>query len=595
MRAVWLTMTLLLASSSALAWWSADWSSRKTITLNTTGTGVSIQQPLQDVPVLMRLHGGNFPQFLNVRDGGADFRFTAADDNTPLKYHVERFDPVSQIALIWVKMPAVNPQSTTDKLHMYFGNPAAVKGDEPASTFDADTVAVYHFNETAGLPVDSTAYATAVTGGQVLPNPASLLGLGANLPGTEPMVIGDAPQLAIDPARGWTFSTWLRVESLPEEEAFILDRRDASASVALVLNGSSLRASHNGAEVAAFTPVNAGQWHHVALVLEADQMLLYLDGKQVGGTAVSTTPVGGAITIGGSAAGGGLLTASIDELRIASVARSGDRIAFDATVQGEGNDRMITYSADESGEGGAEAGAEAGHGGYFGIIFQTVFGQEEAIVEQVVIIICGLMAGTALLIMFFKGLFLMRARQAGVKFLDAYNTLAAGDDRAFKSLYEGQRRFGRSPLFQVYRQCIDELNKRQTSTVGAAGAGLNSKALVATRAALDAVMIRQGQRLNSQMVLLTIAISGGPFIGLFGTVVGVMVTFAAIAATGDVNITAIAPGMAAALLATVAGLGVAIPSLFGYNYLGSRIKEITADMYVFADELMARITEQYGD
>ena len=96
------------------------------------------------------------------------------------------------------------------------------------------------------------------------------------------------------------------------------------------------------------------------------------------------------------------------------------------------------------------------------------------------------------------------------------------------------------------------------------------------------------------LVLLTMAISGGPFIGLLGTVVGVMVTFAAIAATGDVNIAAIAPGMAAALLATVAGLGVAIPSLFGYNYLSAKAKEINADMHVFADEFVARMNERYG-
>ena len=84
--------------------------------------------------------------------------------------------------------------------------------------------------------------------------------------------------------------------------------------------------------------------------------------------------------------------------------------------------------------------------------------------------------------------------------------------------------------------------------------------MTVVRAAMDAgQMVREGQRLNDKLVLLTIAISGGPFIGLFGTVVGVMVTFAAIAATGDVNIATIAPGMAAALLATVAGLGVAIP------------------------------------
>jgi biopolymer transport protein ExbB len=96
------------------------------------------------------------------------------------------------------------------------------------------------------------------------------------------------------------------------------------------------------------------------------------------------------------------------------------------------------------------------------------------------------------------------------------------------------------------------------------------------------------------MVLLTIAIAGGPFLGLLGTVVGVMITFAAIAASGDVNVNAIAPGIAAALAATVAGLAVAIPSLFGYNWLNSRIKAITADMRVFVDEFVTRVAEHYS-
>ena len=69
---------------------------------------------------------------------------------------------------------------------------------------------------------------------------------------------------------------------------------------------------------------------------------------------------------------------------------------------------------------------------------------------------------------------------------------------------------------------------------------------------------------------------------------------AAIAAAGDVNVNAIAPGIAAALVATVAGLGVAIPALFGYNYLMTRIKDISADMHVFVDEFVTRMAENYG-
>src|SRR6202034_4618102 len=104
---------------------------------------------------------------------------------------------------------------------------------------------------------------------------------------------------------------------------------------------------------------------------------------------------------------------------------------------------------------------------------------------------------------------------------------------------------------------------------------LSGPSLNAVKAAIDADSVREGYMLNSQMVLLTIAISGGPFLGLLGTVVGVMITFAAVAAAGEVNVNAIAPGIAAALLATVAGLAVAIPSLFGYNYIISRVKDAT--------------------
>ena len=67
-----------------------------------------------------------------------------------------------------------------------------------------------------------------------------------------------------------------------------------------------------------------------------------------------------------------------------------------------------------------------------------------------------------------------------------------------------------------------------------------------------------------------------------------LIFFAAIAAAGDVNVNSIAPGIAAALVATVAGLAVAIPALFGYNWLSSQIKNVSADTQVFADEFLTR-------
>jgi biopolymer transport protein ExbB len=139
------------------------------------------------------------------------------------------------------------------------------------------------------------------------------------------------------------------------------------------------------------------------------------------------------------------------------------------------------------------------------------------------------------------------------------------------------------------------LKRLEGQSVGAERALiLSPQSIEAIRATMDAGLTRLLQQLNRQMVWLTVSIAGGPFLGLLGTVVGVMITFAAIAASGDVNINAIAPGIAAALVATVAGLGVAIPCLFGYNYLNTRVKEIGADMRVFVDEFVTRIAETYS-
>ena len=155
-----------------------------------------------------------------------------------------------------------------------------------------------------------------------------------------------------------------------------------------------------------------------------------------------------------------------------------------------------------------------------------------------------------------------------------------------------------SPLFHVYKLGVDEIRRRLDDDRGGGGGGvkvISVRSIESIRATLDGGLVRESQRLSSQMVLLTIAISGGPFLGLLGTVVGVMITFAAVAQAGDVNVNAIAPGIAAALAATVAGLAVAIPALFGYNYLLTQIKTMTSDMHVFVDEFITKMAEYYHD
>jgi len=117
--------------------------------------------------------------------------------------------------------------------------------------------------------------------------------------------------------------------------------------------------------------------------------------------------------------------------------------------------------------------------------------------------------------------------------------------------------------------------------------------LSAVRAAMERGIGDESLRMHSGMVVLALAISGGPFVGLTGTVFGVMEVFSGVAQAGQANLSAMAPGVAGALINTVMGLIVAIPSLFAYNMLSKRVEALQLDMSNFASELEATFTIDY--
>lgn len=602
---------LLLACSNASAWWNADWAYRKAITLDTTAAAIGTTSDLADAPLLLRLHTGNFTHFLDLGEGGADLRFVAGDDKTPLQYHIEKLDVVNELAFIWVKLPQIKgnavaaplpakdadeaaPVDGTNKIYLYFGNPTAVKGGPPAGTYGPANALVYHFDDVGGLPVDRSPSLLPPPSFNGQANSASLIAGGAKFTGTNALGIADAPALALNHTQGWGFQAWVKIEA-PQTDAYLFDRQGGQQRLTLKINESGLKLSYTaGNGTVSTTPesqIAPFAWHHVAVTTQNGHFTLYVDGAVAGTFLATAEGMGGAITLGGAADGSHGIVGEIDEVRIYSTLPTPDAVKFAAATEGS-DARGVTYLADEDAgtEGGGEAGEE--HASYFGIILNQVFGNDDAFIEQAVIVICALLALVAFAVMILKQLYLMKCRTATDKFMEAYAALGTNGKEGIDALMDRDAAFKRSPSFRIYRQGINEMRRRKTPE---GAMRMNKRAMVAIRAALDAVMIREGQRLNAQMVLLTIAISGGPFIGLLGTVVGVMVTFARIAAAGDVNINAIAPGMAAALLATTAGLAVAIPSLFGYNYLGSKVKELSADMHVFADEYIARLNELYGD
>jgi biopolymer transport protein ExbB/TolQ len=179
---------------------------------------------------------------------------------------------------------------------------------------------------------------------------------------------------------------------------------------------------------------------------------------------------------------------------------------------------------------------------------------------------------------------LRRTRKRNEGFLSRYS---AGNSSVDISTQE--KSLEGSSLFEVYREACEEL-KRQLAKYGKK---VPLHGMSAVRIAIERGMGEATVNLESGMIILATAISGGPFVGLLGTVWGVMDTFAGIARSQQASLTAMAPGVSAALINTVVGLSIAIPSLFCYNYLITKIREITIEMDNFAAHLDNVFSTEY--
>ena len=143
--AIQVVVALLLMPGPSMAedaWWNDGWQYRKKINFNTTPTGADIKENLTDVPLLVRLHSGNF-NFTNAREDGGDIRFVAADDMTLLKHHIEKFDTLDEIALVWVKVPRIAGSTDQGFIRMYYGNENAIGGQGALRPFSVDQVAAH--------------------------------------------------------------------------------------------------------------------------------------------------------------------------------------------------------------------------------------------------------------------------------------------------------------------------------------------------------------------------------------------------------------------------------------------------------------------
>ena len=552
MRFIVVAFALLLSlfSATSHAWWNDDWAGRKKVTLTNPAGEVS------DAPVLIRLHTGNF-DFLSANENGSDLRLVTGDDATELKFHIEKWDGINQLALVWVKLPKLG---ATTEAWLYFGNETAAPASDAKATYAAAS-ADYHFAEAAGNPADSGPNglnATAFTGERVA---ASFANGGVKFNGTQSLTLP-----AINAAGGMSVAMWVKPAAL---DGTLIEAGGLSAAlVAGVLNVQA-----GAASVAASAPLTVDKWHYVAITV-SDSLKVYVDGKLAGEAPGATLPSGG-LTVGASYNG------ELDEVQLAGTARDAAWFAVQAAQGPAGT--LVALGADEFAEGGEE-------GGIWGTLFAAL-----TLDGWIAIGILAVMLVIAIWIMIVKAIYVNRVDQANRQFMHKFRELST-DLGAIDKTQGLAAEFRHSSLYRLYHVATVELSHRfkDTDVAKVNDKNLSPQSLEAIRASLDTGLVKETTLMNKLMVLLTIAISGGPFIGLLGTVLGVMITFAVIAATGDVNVAAIAPGIAAALMATAAGMAVAIPALFGYNYLNSRIKAITSDMRVFNDELITKLAENYS-
>ncbi|MEJ1964404.1 MAG: DUF2341 domain-containing protein [Gammaproteobacteria bacterium] len=605
-----LFITSMGYAAPAHAWWNDKWAFRKEITFDLTPAGADVTGAPADVPVLVRLSLANFGYFGDTKADGSDLRFVAGDDKTPLESHVERYDPQAQIALVWVRMPRLTGGANTDKIFLYYGNKEAAAGGASAGSYDKNQALVYHFGAPASSPQDATAFKSEPAAFTAEVNAASLIGAGARFSGAENISIPVKGGLQLIAATGMTISAWVRIDAA-QQNAYVASLEDGKKSLILGLDGTTIFGRWNGGtgpatDVQSGVQMTTGEWHHLALRVGDGHMTLIVDGAEAGQANVALSEMGGTLTIGSSAQKANVFTGELDELEVSNIARSTEWIKAAARSQGMVAP-LVVYGGDAQKESG---GGES----YFVTTLRNVTVDGWVIIGVLVVMFIASVA-----VMLSKAIYLNRVARGNTKFLVEFHKMrddpaaierreggkedddssafeGGGGSQLVSALTAGSSTYGVSTLWTLYHHGMRETMKRFEGK--AAGAdrvrALSPQAIEAIRATLDASLTRMSQRLSSQMVLLTISISGGPFLGLLGTVVGVMITFAAIAASGDVNINAIAPGTAAALVATVAGLGVAIPCLFGYNFLNTRVKEITADMRVFVDEFVTRIAETYS-
>ncbi len=190
-------------------------------------------------------------------------------------------------------------------------------------------------------------------------------------------------------------------------------------------------------------------------------------------------------------------------------------------------------------------------------------------------------------IVFHKLWSLQRANSHTARFLDIFRR-----STKFSEVQAVCRTFDESPLVGIFQAGYAELSTqlKQAGTAPANPSGAAGRPTLKSLPSVDRALLRAATvevaKLERRMSLLATTASITPFIGLFGTVWGIMSSFQRIASVGSTNLGVVAPGIAEALIATAAGLFAAIPAVYFYNHFTAQVKRMTSEMDDFSLEFL---------
>jgi biopolymer transport protein TolQ len=204
--------------------------------------------------------------------------------------------------------------------------------------------------------------------------------------------------------------------------------------------------------------------------------------------------------------------------------------------------------------------------------------------DQVIVVGLGVFSLVAWTIMFGKHFELKKLRGLNLAFESHLR-----DQRTLLDLPESFRQRRSIPYADVFADAV-EAYWRATAIGKERGNDTTTRArLEHSENAIQRALARQTLRYESSMIFLASIVSGAPFIGLLGTVWGVMEAFSSVATQQSAGIPQLAPGVSGAMLATIAGLIVAIPSVFGYNLLLGNTKRMVTELENYASSLADRL------